>query len=364
MLSSLFLFSTTAFAASAEDLCAQWKQIDTGVKCKPGQDCLGEQTTFVTEEKFNFAANDEYRKRFYLGTGNCPLPIASVTLAIDTYGRYTLGEENPDVPGWVKIVYEPTYFKVTAAKDNKVVYHSPDSGTVAGGCTKPVSYLNAACPCNGTWAVNGAYNTTLEAFVGERRINKTECPVNTCNDTFWFNTATEYGNAKLTNFTRTTPGVNGTWLNETLLNLQLTPTSTDMVEGFMQNETKYEFEQEGGCTATTDPTEDMTTTTTTPPPPLVLPPWIPDLTCVKSCVDNCLRAQPDLNESSVNDTSVETACTCFGSCNTTACDPTSKEEANKFFAAGCKQAVPQKDANSAVVASASYVLALMAAAWL
>lgn len=275
-------FSSINLVSSADDLCAEWTEVDTGNKCVPGQQCCevakngaSEEdkyygvcdpnaaqgvASFITQEGYNFASNGEYLKRFRLGTGNCPLVDGggTITLAIDTVGDYDLGEENEDFPGWNKISYRPTRFKVAVAKTNKAIYYTPEMN---GRCMDPLNFLNdgpIGCACNGTWEI-GSYDADNGNYTGSRRIAKSDCPAGTCNDTFWFAEDIEYGNALLTNVTEERT-VNGTLMNVTFKNLKLSSTSTNMTLGYSYNDVKYEFVQSGDCAATADPDD------TTPAP--------------------------------------------------------------------------------------------------
>jgi len=158
-----------------------------------GQTCIATTTTYVTTESVLFASDGTYLQPFRMATGNCPFSDSSgtVIMAIDTIGNYSLQGNNTNVPGFYKIMYTPSKFAIALVKNQKPIYYTTQN---PGPCDAPVSYWNNYCPCNSTWAANASYNATLGFYDNARTIVKSDCPNNTCNETFFLSDQSLYGN--------------------------------------------------------------------------------------------------------------------------------------------------------------------------
>jgi len=187
---------------SQSDLCGIWTSL-SGVKCTSGQTCSGSAgTNFIVNTGFVFAADGTYLQQFRMATGSCPFPDSSGTLimAINTLGHYTIGANNTNTSigvNWTHIVYTPDSFNITLIKNQKAIYYTTSD---PGPCMLPLDYWNnstTGCPCNGTYVVNGSFDTTTNTFVGSREIIPSDCPNGTCPETFFLKDYSQYGNIRL-----------------------------------------------------------------------------------------------------------------------------------------------------------------------
>jgi len=193
------LFILSAYAAlDYDDLCGTW--ISNPAACKPGQQCAGDTTTYVTTDAVQFYDNRTFVRTFRVATGSCPFADSSgtVILAININGEYTLHGDS-DVDPYTKIEYDILNFDTYLLKNNKQLYYTT---TNPGPCLYPEPLLNnltEGCPCGGTWTAGTAsFNVATGRFQGGRRIIPSQCPVGSCPSTFFFNDATTYGNLDIT----------------------------------------------------------------------------------------------------------------------------------------------------------------------
>jgi len=215
-------------------LCGNWAQLSSG-RCSLSNQCCGNQNTtttiptcdqpptlgtgsIISQETYQFAGDGSYDATLMIATGNsCPLTYSSGTVLfiVDTQGTYaSLGDNTNIGNGWQKVVYTPTRFITTIAKNNQPSFFTPGQllgNNLVGPCLKMDFYLsdpNVGCPCNGTWNVGAVSNGTTSSAT--RVINVTSCPwvnssnTSSCPESFFFNTANRYGNARITNQTNTT----------------------------------------------------------------------------------------------------------------------------------------------------------------
>jgi hypothetical protein len=219
----LTLFGTGVFAASP--LCADWKPVDTGVKCEPAQTCCPPGPTpgtcesfnvtsnsFISQEHYEFAANDKFSVELIVATGSCgAVGLAredgTTVTTVVTVGTYTAGGNNTALGnGWQKVTYTPKFFEGTVAKTNKDIFFTPGldvGGTQVGPCINLLDHFNnnnTGCPCNGTWRQEPFVNASYSP--GTRKIVKSMCMENgntTCPENFFFNMGLRYGNFRVTN---------------------------------------------------------------------------------------------------------------------------------------------------------------------
>lgn len=213
-------------AAAAVSLCGDWSQTSSGTKCSTSNKCcvpedsgavipscptnpMEEKSSIITEETYQFAGNGEYKVIFRVATGqSCPLSDTSgtVVFSVITQGTYTREGNNTDLGGdWEKVQYTPQRFVTEIFKDNQKSPFTngvPMGGIFLGPCMLMTSYLNnldVGCPCNGTWAP-----------AVEKIIEVSKCPlvnstngslVSSCPESFFFNTASKYGNIRISNQT-------------------------------------------------------------------------------------------------------------------------------------------------------------------
>lgn len=258
---SLLLLAVEAQSEAVvqDDLCSTWSQINEG-KCEAGQQCCvveknGDSTcsdpiepdsgTFVTQEGMQFASDGTYKKEWTMSTGSCPFDAGSGTiiLMIQTFGDYALAEENEDVAGFTKVMYTPQSFTVALTKTQKDMYYTPQD---PGPCMSPQSFLTSAalgCPCNGNWTVDSSWSQE-DGYETTRTVVPSECPEGTCEDTFFFGTAAEYGNIRF---------------DSTETTLDLTAPSADEGVGYSTAKVLYSFQGDGECEASIDdqPTAQM-----------------------------------------------------------------------------------------------------------
>jgi hypothetical protein len=214
-------------AVAATSLCGNWAQSSSGSKCSTSNQCcvpqdsgatipscpanpVEEKTSMITEETYQFAGNGDYKVIFRVATGqSCPLTDTSGTVlfSVTTEGTYTREGNNTELgDNWEKVQYTPKRFVTTIVKNNQA---SPFTNGVAKGdiflgpCMLMTSYLNnldVGCPCNDTWAATGVART----------IEVSKCPlvnstngssVSSCPENFFFNTASKYGNIRISNQT-------------------------------------------------------------------------------------------------------------------------------------------------------------------
>jgi hypothetical protein len=227
--------------------------------------------TFITQEDFEFAVDGGYSIQLLVGTGNCPLTLASGNLitSILTLGSYEKkGNNTVAGNGWEKLVYNAETFQGTITKTNKDVFYTPGGttagGTQAGPCTKLDTLFNnnaTGCPCNGTWTVSPFVNGTSPAT---RYINKTACVDNgtsTCPEGYFFRVSPRYGNFRVI---YTSSVVNGTV--DTRI-LEVTRPLLENETGWNETEVYARFSANFSCptqvsqdTSTSSPTSSPTMT--------------------------------------------------------------------------------------------------------
>jgi len=220
-------------AASNISLCGNWMQLSSG-RCSLANQCcsnLNTSTTIptcgqpptlassslISQETYQFAGDGNYDTTLMIATGqSCPLLYSSGTVlfAVDSQGTYTtLGDNTVLGNGWQKVIYTPQRFVATVAKNNQASFFTPGQlvgSNLIGPCMKMDLYLNdlnAGCPCNGTW-VAGIIPSGATTANNTRIINVSSCPMvgsnSSCPESFFFNQANRYGNARITNQTNVT----------------------------------------------------------------------------------------------------------------------------------------------------------------
>jgi hypothetical protein len=215
-------------SVGAVSLCGNWQQLSVG-KCSLTNQCCNQDSkaipscdsdpptldttsSIISQETYRFAGDGNYLVGLLIATGNsCPLTYTTGTVlfVVDTEGAYTVVGDNTDLGnGWQKVKYTPQRFVTTISKSNQPSFFTPGklvNGNLIGPCMDMKPYLsdaNLGCPCNGTWNVGSIQTGTTSSAT--RFINVSSCPNSTCPESFFFNTAPKYGNARITNTTNST----------------------------------------------------------------------------------------------------------------------------------------------------------------
>jgi hypothetical protein len=217
---ALLLFSSTVNAALTQsDLCGQWIQTVVASNNKTcvqnvGQcGCSGSCPRVTQLMNFYTDSLTYTQNTTAYGSSSCK---SNELYQVVSGGTYSLGSDT--VSNWTGVTYTPTWFKVTPYTSGMYPY---DAGNISN-CTDLLTYLNASCPCNGTWTSGVARNITLDQCNG------------TCSDTTIFDTRKQYGNLqRLENDTAGT------------LYLLITFTFTNQSTGFAN--TTVNFYQKPGC---------------------------------------------------------------------------------------------------------------------
>jgi hypothetical protein len=122
----------------------------------------------------------------------CPL-LSSNPLP---YSNLDMVNETTNSSYWFPIVFTPTNFRVTLLSSNTEIFYSYSNDT----CMPIIDYWEddvLGCPCNSTWNTTGYYDPFTNSFMGGRNITPSECPPNTCQETFFLNDTQKYANLRL-----------------------------------------------------------------------------------------------------------------------------------------------------------------------
>jgi hypothetical protein len=124
-----------------------------------------------------------------------PCPISSPNNSIP-YSDLDMVNETTNSSYWFPIVFTPTNFLVTILFNNTDIFYSYSNET----CMPILDYWEddiLGCPCNSTWNTSGYYDPLTNSFQGGRNIAPSQCPPNTCQETFFLNDTQKYANLRL-----------------------------------------------------------------------------------------------------------------------------------------------------------------------
>jgi len=123
---------------------------------------------------------------------SCPLPSSNPV----SYSDLDMVNETTNSSYWFPIVFTPSFFRVTILSNDADIFYSYSNDT----CMPILDYWEddiLGCPCNGTWNATGQYDNNTNSFMGGRDITPSQCPPNTCQETFFLNDTQKYANLRL-----------------------------------------------------------------------------------------------------------------------------------------------------------------------
>jgi hypothetical protein len=123
---------------------------------------------------------------------SCPLPSTNPV----SYSDLDMVNETTNSSYWFPIVFTPSFFRVTILSNDADIFYSYSNDT----CIPILDYWEddiLGCPCNGTWNATGQYDNNTNSFMGGRDITPSQCPPNTCQETFFLNDTQKYANLRL-----------------------------------------------------------------------------------------------------------------------------------------------------------------------
>jgi hypothetical protein len=146
---------------------------------------------------------------------NSTFPQINITISPEqvpapSINNSTLNATTNFTSQWVHVYFTPKTFNVTIISNITDIYYINN-----GPCMPLMDYwkdVTLGCPCDSTWNNTGYYNSSSKCFEGGRQITPSQCPNNTCHETFFLNDTIIYANIRL----NTTLFVeNGTVANKT-----------------------------------------------------------------------------------------------------------------------------------------------------